>query len=371
MDKRVLVVGGTGVFGSRLVRGLITTSRFDVAVGTRDIARARPLLDEVKAGSRATAFNVDRTTVTAEELRASDAFAVVDAAGPFQGPDYRLLKAAIAARLHYVDLADARDFVAGFTRFDPAAREAGVTALTGASSTPALSNAVLDRLTMGWREVDTVEIAISPGNRAPRGLSVIRAILSYAGKPVRVFEDGNWVARPGWGRPVSREIRGLGRRWLSLCETPDLDLVVQRFAVRRTVMFRAGLELPVLHFGVVAAGLAVRLRLVGSLALFARAFRAADRLFRNQGNDRGAMIVNVAGINPEGTPTQAAWTLLAEGGDGPIIPTLPAIAALRALAEGRLNQPGAVACAGIIDLDMIEREFRPYRIQTRIDIGQR
>src|ERR1700686_2412057 len=99
------------------------------------------------------------------------------AAGPFQGAGYRLARAAIAAGLHYVDLADARDFVAGFGALDAAARAAGVVALSGASSTPALSHAVLDRLTKGWRSIDTVDIAISPGNRsAPRGLSVIRAI---------------------------------------------------------------------------------------------------------------------------------------------------------------------------------------------------
>jgi saccharopine dehydrogenase-like NADP-dependent oxidoreductase len=92
--------------------------------------------------------------------------------GPFQHGDLRLAHAAIAAGIHYIDLADARALVAGFAALDPAARQAGVVALAGASWTPALSNAVLDRMTAGWRCVDRVEIAISPGNRAPRGLSV-------------------------------------------------------------------------------------------------------------------------------------------------------------------------------------------------------
>jgi saccharopine dehydrogenase-like NADP-dependent oxidoreductase len=42
----------------------------------------------------------------------------VDAAGPFQGAEPRVARAAIAAGLHYVDLADARDFVAGFRALD-------------------------------------------------------------------------------------------------------------------------------------------------------------------------------------------------------------------------------------------------------------
>ena len=140
-------------------------------------------------------------------LRASGASAVVDAAGPFQGADYRVARAAITAGMHYLDLADGRGFVAGFAALDAEARAAGVVALTGASSTPALSCAVLDRLTAGWRQIDRIEIAISPGNRgSPRGLAVIRSILSYAGKPVRVFDGGVWAARPGWGMVTRREL---------------------------------------------------------------------------------------------------------------------------------------------------------------------
>src|SRR5262249_32680839 len=148
-------------------------------------------------GARGRALRLDTATVTADELRASGAFAVVDAAGPFQGAGYGFARAAIAPGLGYVDLAGPRDFFAGFPILDAEARAAGVTALTGASSTPALSHAVLDRLTQGWRRLDTVEVAISPGNRsAPRGRSVVRAILSYAGQPVRVFAGGDWTVQP-------------------------------------------------------------------------------------------------------------------------------------------------------------------------------
>jgi hypothetical protein len=35
-----------------------------------------------------------------------------------------------------------------------------------------ISNAVLDALTTGWRRVESVDIAISPGSRTPRGLGV-------------------------------------------------------------------------------------------------------------------------------------------------------------------------------------------------------
>ena len=46
--------------------------------------------------------------------------------------------------------------------------EAGIVAVTGASSTPALSHAAADRLTASWRRIDAILVAISPGARAPR-----------------------------------------------------------------------------------------------------------------------------------------------------------------------------------------------------------
>jgi saccharopine dehydrogenase-like NADP-dependent oxidoreductase len=362
----ILVVGGTGAFGSRLVDGLIATTDLGVIIAGRDLPRAEARA--VVAGtSRAKALRLDAATITADALRATGAAVVVDAAGPFQGADYRLARAAIAAGIHYVDLADARDFVVGFGMLDAEARAAGVIAMTGASSTPALSNAVLDRLTTGWQRIHIVEIAISPGNRnSPRGLSVIRAILSYVGRPVRVFAEGEWRAEPGWGRPVRKLMPGLGRRWLSLCETPDLDLIPARFSPRDRAIFRAGLELSVMHLGLYAAGLLIRFRLLRSLLPFAHALLWVAQRLKGFGSDCGGMMVEATGIDVAGNPIRATWSLVADAGDGPAIPTLPALAAVRGLMDGSLLQPGARPCAGVLDLDAISREFARYRITTEI-----
>lgn len=368
MNQRVLVIGGTGGFGRRLVEGLIATTDLAVVIGSRDRSRGQTLAAAFAPG-RAEAIALDRGTVTEEALRSTGAFAVVDAAGPFQGADYRLARAAIAAGMHYLDLADARDFVAGFGALDAEARGAGLIALTGASSTPALSHAVLDRMTAGWQRIDSVEIAISPGNKAsPRGLAVLRSILSYAGRLVRAFTDGEWVTRPGWGMTTRREMRGLGQRWLSLCETPDLDLAPARFAPRDAALFRAGLELSVLHLGLLVASLPVRLGLLRSLARFSRLFRwLAERLARF-GSDSGGMLVEASGVDAEGARVQAEWSLLARDGDGPYVPTLPALAVLRTMAAGTIPPPGARACVGVVDLAAIEREFARYHIDAELAI---
>src|SRR5580698_5619344 len=95
MTRAVLVVGGSGAFGSRLVDGLIAATDFDVVVAGRDLARATQLAEAL--GERGRAIQLDATAATGEMLRATGAFCVVDAAGPFQGAEYRLARAAIAA----------------------------------------------------------------------------------------------------------------------------------------------------------------------------------------------------------------------------------------------------------------------------------
>jgi hypothetical protein len=119
-----------------------------------------------------------------DRLKALEVDALIHTSGPFQGQDYRVARACAQAGVHYVDLADGRDFVCGIDVLDPQAKAAGVLLLSGASSVPALSSAVVDALASGMARVSDIDIGISPGNRTDRGLSTVAAILSYCGKPL-------------------------------------------------------------------------------------------------------------------------------------------------------------------------------------------
>lgn len=361
---RVLVVGAGGVFGSRLCEGLLRHG-FEVVAAGRDGARAEAVAARLRASfpdGRVAVAALDVATLTPADLKATGAAIVADVAGPFQGAEPTTARAAIAAGLAYVDLADGRDFVAAFPALDAAARAAGVVALTGCSSTPALSNAVLDRLTEGWREVVSVEAAISPGARAPRGLSVMRAILSWLGRPVRVFEAGAWTERAGWSGLYRRDFGAAGRRRAALCETPDLDLFPARFAPRERALFLAGLEPWPAHLGAWLLGWAVRLLRFDPVPLAGLLVRVSGWASA-VGSDRGAMRVEAYGVDGEGRAARAVWRLVAEPGEGPVTPTLPALAAIRAMAAGRFGA-GARACVGVLALDDIVAEMAPHGLAT-------
>jgi len=361
---RVLVVGAGGVFGSRLCKGLLRNG-FEVVVAGRDRGRAESVaarLGTAFPDGRVEVVALDTATLTPGDLHATGASIVADAAGPFQGAEPTTARAAIAAGLSYVDLADGRDFVAAFPALDAMARAAGVVALTGCSSTPALSNAVLDRLTEGWREVVSVEAAISPGARAPRGLSVMQAILSWLGRPARVFDDGGWTTRRGWSGLYLRDFGRAGRRRVSLCETPDLDLFPARYRPRRRALFLAGLEPWPAHLGAWVLGGLVRVFRFDPVPL-ARALVTLSGWASVFGSDRGAMRVEAYGVDGQGRAARAVWRLVAAPGEGPVTPGLPALAAIRAIAAGRIA-PGARACVGVLSLEEIVAEMAPHGLAT-------
>jgi len=360
----VLVIGAGGVFGSRLAEGLLRHG-LGVVVAGRDRGRADAVATRLRAAfpdGRVETAVMDTATLTPETLKATGASVVADMAGPFQGAQPTTARAAVAAGLSYVDLADGRDFVKAFPALEDAAKAAGVVALTGCSSTPALSNAVLDRLTEGWREVVSVEAAISPGARAPKGLSVMQAILSWLGRPVMVFDGGVWTMRRGWSGLYKRDFGKAGRRRVSLCETPDLDLFPVRFAPRDSALFLAGMEPWTLHLEGWLLG-----RLVGLFrfdpAPLAKPLLALAGLHSVTGSDRGAMRVQAYGVDGEGRAARAIWRLVAEPGEGPVTPSLPALAAIRAIIAGRVA-PGAGACVGVLPLAAILDEMTPHGLAT-------
>jgi saccharopine dehydrogenase-like NADP-dependent oxidoreductase len=366
-DRAVLLIGASGAFGERLAEGLIRSGIAVIGVARNE---ARLKIAARRLGPLFIAEPMDRAAIDTARLHAlrkrwPGLFAIADASGPFQTSDDRLPRAAIGAGLHYVDLADARGFVGAIRVLDQQARAEDVAVLAGASSTPALSHAVLDTLVAGSRKIIAIEVSIAPGNRAPRGLSVVQAILSTVGQPIRVFRGCRWTEERGWTLSKTIELPGIGKRRVALCETPDLDLLVERYHPIADAVFRVGLELRLLHGSLDALGLLVRLGILKSLAALARPLRYLADLFKPFGTDRGGMRVDVLLENERGQLVRRSWTLTADAGNGPSIPTLPALAALKMLADGALQWRGAAPCVGLIPYDAIAAEFDHHNITTQ------
>jgi saccharopine dehydrogenase-like NADP-dependent oxidoreductase len=366
MTYRVLVLGGYGQFGRRIVEGLAGDAGLDVIVAGRDRVRAEALCDALRqstgAGLSAEAVDIDRAFDAALARLRPDL--VIHTAGPFQGQSYDVARATLACGAHYVDLADGRAFVEGFDALDAMATSHGRWAITGASSVPGLSGAVIEAHVGRFATLETVSVGISPGNRTERGLATTRAILGYVGRPFAMLQDGAWREVHGWQSLRRVRIDGVGVRWFARCEVPDLGVLPRRYPQLRTCDFRAGLELRRMHFGLWLASWAVRAGLVRRLPLHAERLLAISEHWLTQGSDTGVMYVDMAGRGHDGRPLQLRWSIIARDGDGPHIPATAAVVLARKLARGALPGSGARACLDVFTLDEFAAALAPYAIET-------
>ena len=366
----VLVLGGYGVFGSRVCRRLARDPDLNLLVAGRDAGKAAALVSELApAAAKAAAFPLDLTLDLETGLAKSGAGIVIHAAGPFQGQDRRVAEACIAQGRHYIDLADGRDFVTGFAALDSAARAAGVLAVSGASSVPALSGAVVEALRPQCIQLERIAGGISPGNHAPRGRALIAGILSFAGQKMKIWRDGKWQSVHGWQNLTRRELPGLGWRWFANCDVPDLTLFPERYPLVRSVTFQAGLELSLLHLGLWVLSGPARAGLLPNLACFTGPALAIAKLTAPFGGNRGGMFVELAGKDAVGRSCRVTWNLTAGSGDGPNIPAIPAVLVARKLARGELKARGAMACLDLFSLEEFLAEVADLDITTQTTVS--
>lgn len=165
-----------------------------------------------------------------------------------------------------------------------------------------------------------------------------------------------------------RQVFPFGRRRVGVCEVPDLELFPARYPQVDTVLFRAGLELPLLQGGIWCAAALVRLGLIRNLAAWAPALRRFSERFIRFGSDIGGMAVELDGIGAEGAPLQLRWWLDAAAGDGPQVPVTPAVVLAQRLADGLVDAKGAQPCMGLLTLDQLVVGFDGYALRTGVEI---
>lgn len=362
---RILLLGGYGGFGRRIAPRLAADGH-EVLVAGRSLDKARAFC----AGRQGfVPLALERKDI-ADALIRHRPEVVVDASGPFQAQGLEVPTACIAARIHYVDIADSREFVCGVTALDAAAREVGVTILSGASSVPALSGAVVRRLAVGMERVRAVEMAISASNKAAAGPAVAAAILGQVGQPMRIWRGGRWSRAFGWQemqrlRFDCAGVSPLEGRTVALVDVPDLALLPERLPGRPAVTFRAGTELGFQNRSLWLASRAVSAGLVGTLSPLARWLRPLQAMTRGWGGDRSAMTVRLFG-DVGIRRIERRWTLIADRGDGPEIPALSVPPVIARILDGR-EEPGARDAGLTLDLGDYDTAFAKLAITHGVE----
>lgn len=352
MTLRVMVIGGYGNFGSIVCRHLVVMPGVDLVISGRDPHKLLRKVDELKAQSGTVCESWCGDAMGAAFKSALGSMGiqlVIHTGGPFQGQSYSVAEGCIDAGVNYCDLSDCRTFVTGIGALDARAKHAGVAILSGCSSVPTLSAAIIDQHRYRFQRIDLIEHGISSSARMP-GLSTVEGVLAYAGKPIKQLRNGQVHEVLGWQDLTLRKLQQLGTRVLANVDVPDIDIFASRYGAQ-TLSFKAG---PGLKLGGVANYLlaqALRMGLVRDHTSWAARLHRWGIWFERFGDGKSAMYIDVQGIGVEGKPLSMTAQLTAMNDKGPEIPSCAAVALAAKIVQGYLPEPGARACVGEITVD--------------------
>jgi short subunit dehydrogenase-like uncharacterized protein len=169
---KILILGGYGTFGGRLAYLLAEDERLTLLIAGRSVQKAKDFCEGLQSGAQKIPVFFDRNEDVETQIKEINPNIVVDAMGPFQayGNDpYDVVKACIANGVDYMDLADGSDFVKGIHQFDQEAKAKDIYVLTGVSSFPVLSAAVVRKLSHYMTCVKTIKGGIAPSPYAGVG----------------------------------------------------------------------------------------------------------------------------------------------------------------------------------------------------------
>jgi len=367
--QKVLVLGAYGFFGNRICAGLAKNPRIHLIFAGRDLTKATAAAYQLGLSANHAREMDAEDPDLAIQLKKLGINVLIHTAGPFQGQGYEVARACIKAGCHYIDLADGRAFVTGITRYDSEARTAGVAVISGASTVPTFTAAVVDKYHGEFKRLDAIRIGITSGGVIP-GIATIRAVLSYCGRPFRALENGAWIDVHGWLDPIEYDFqKTIGVRRMGRCSVPDLDLLPLRYPGVKTVSFHAGFANSTAHQVVERLGQLVKSGRLKSALPFAGTFHTVGRWLKPFFSERGAMFVKLEGLHENGARYAHTWTLVARENHGPNVPCAAAIALANKIAGGARLPAGAMPCMGLLSVDELMDPLKPFNIREFRPVG--
>ena len=240
---KVLVVGGTGGMGQGVARDLIKQERIEtVTLGDINIDRDR-VQEKLKASPKVSLIKIDVNDHAGMVAAIKAADVVVNCAGPFYKTAVAVARAAVEAKVNYIDICD--DYEAAQILFasdiGAAAKQAGITVLTGMGSDPGTNNVLVkwyadrldrvDEIYLYW----VVSIAELAGAAWDHSLHmVLGRIPQYIdGKMVEV--DG------GGGEEIEHFLEPLGECLISYVGHPQPITIPKYIQGVKTVVIKGAL----------------------------------------------------------------------------------------------------------------------------------
>ncbi len=179
-SARIIVLGATGVMGQRLMRLLSSEVAPQHLLGVS--RHTRPLAIDVHAPP------------PDDLLKPGDV--LIDAVGPYRHDPAPWVRACARAGAHWIDLCESDAFAAR-VRAAKASDAASTSALSGCSTLPALTAALLANMRHGLPDnlAHSAEVALSMGSRNAPSAGLIYSLLRPLGRPLPRQPGRAWRAR--------------------------------------------------------------------------------------------------------------------------------------------------------------------------------
>lgn len=186
---KVLVIGGCGAMGKAIVRDLDDNPEVDkIIVGDIDLAKAIAFVKEV-GSQKISAKKVDINNQ--EQLAKTCQGVDVVANASWYEFNLEVMKAALKAKAHYIDLGGLYHLTKKQLKLDKAFKKAGITAILGIGASPGITNVLAG---YGASKLDSVqEVHIRTGAKGGGGFAYsAKTILDEVTMNPVVFENGQF-----------------------------------------------------------------------------------------------------------------------------------------------------------------------------------
>lgn len=158
---KALVMGGTGGMGQGVARDLIKQEQIkQVILGDINTDPGR-VQDKLRASEKVSLVKIDVNDHKGMVSAIRDVDVVINCAGPFYKTAVAVARAAVEAKVNYIDICDDYEAVPilfSSADIDKAAKEAGITVLTGMGSDPGTNNVLVKWYANQMDRVDEIHL---------------------------------------------------------------------------------------------------------------------------------------------------------------------------------------------------------------------
>ncbi len=356
--KKIVVLGGYGAVGSRICAEIARIPYVECVIGGRNPKRARRLTKQITAST----LRINLEDKQSVERNLADAFIVVNAAGPFQDQSLVVPEFCANSGIHYIDIADDRQYVNEVLRLNSAAKRNGCLIVTGAAALPSLASILVDSLDHYYDKMDEIHVHAVAGNQVPVGRASAHSLLAKIGDHARMKLSGRWSELFGWSDPVAVQFPApLGKKRTYLYDVPAVDHFSRQYGVRAAT-FRLGLQLGFFNRGL---GLLGWLRRIGWLKQphrYTGLLFAISRWFKGSGGPEYALQVKVSGTQGAQSVEHSA-TLLEPDSEGLGITTSIVVTLVKRWVEYGIPEAGAVTAISVVELDSVKPELIDHNVK--------